>query len=198
MDITALIPAHNEGERLEAVVKPLFYVPDIHQIIVIDDGSSDATNINIVRLGVEGISIPGNEGKTAALARGLEEARSPWVLLLDADLVGLRPYHIQAMISRVMQDNADEVIGVLPSHTVALSGQRLLPKICAEAGVTAAHGYGIEVALNQLAKEYHWRVETVDLTGVYNISKIVKWGIPYGMAKNMEMVSDIFDQGSMK
>jgi cellulose synthase/poly-beta-1,6-N-acetylglucosamine synthase-like glycosyltransferase/peptidoglycan/xylan/chitin deacetylase (PgdA/CDA1 family)/spore germination protein YaaH len=87
---TVLIPAHNEAKVIVQTVRHILAsdYPNL-EVIIIDDGSVDATP-QVVRqhfaadARVRLISIP-NSGKAAALNRGLDEARGEVVVALDAD-----------------------------------------------------------------------------------------------------------------
>ena len=85
----AIIPARNEGERLAETIESL---PELSHLIVVDDGSRDATADVAQRFGAEVVpsGLPGNPaGKGNALLIGLSYARRygpDAVLLADADL----------------------------------------------------------------------------------------------------------------
>jgi glycosyltransferase involved in cell wall biosynthesis len=62
-----------------------------HEVIVVDDGSTDRTAIIAAKhaareRGVRLVMHPANRGYGAALRSGIEMARMPWVMLTDADL----------------------------------------------------------------------------------------------------------------
>lgn len=84
-----IIPAHNEDERLPETLESL---PDLSHLIVVDDGSRDATPEVARHLGAEVLSsgTPGSPaGKGRALLTGLVHARRyrpEAILLADADL----------------------------------------------------------------------------------------------------------------
>lgn len=94
--ITILIAAYNEENTIAATLNSIIsqaYVGPA-RIIVIDDGSQDATagvvasfalNAGNTARTVELISLPKNSGKSVALNRGLKEVDSEFVLTVDAD-----------------------------------------------------------------------------------------------------------------
>lgn len=91
--ITLVIPAFNEAQRigrfLETVVGWVGARTDV-EIIVVDDGSTDATvavvSSYIERLvGLRIVSLRVNRGKGAAVRRGLAEGRGAYRVFLDAD-----------------------------------------------------------------------------------------------------------------
>src|SRR5665648_43994 len=83
--VLAVIPAHNEAGRIGPVITATRrYLP----VLVVDDGSTDATAQVARRHGAEVLSLSPNQGKGAALkaglARSLQEGRQA-VITLDAD-----------------------------------------------------------------------------------------------------------------
>jgi glycosyltransferase involved in cell wall biosynthesis len=103
--ISCVLPAFNEGESLPALLTQLTEELRQHsdgwEIIVVNDGSSDDTEIAIVPWlrdrGVRYVSLSRNFGKEAALTAGLDRARCDVVLLMDADL-----QHSPALIAEMV------------------------------------------------------------------------------------------------
>lgn len=93
--LTVVIPAFNEARRIGATLGTMLPWLQQHapgaQVIVVDDGSADATcevvaemaaalpQLRLEKLGR-------NRGKGAAVRRGVELAQSEWILFSDADL----------------------------------------------------------------------------------------------------------------
>lgn len=93
--ISVVIPVYNEEESIPALYEELKAVlvkmGEPHQIILVDDGSSDRSIevIEQVAAGddsVEVLEFRRNFGQTAAMAAGFAQARMPVVVALDADL----------------------------------------------------------------------------------------------------------------
>jgi glycosyltransferase involved in cell wall biosynthesis len=94
--ISAIVPARDEEENIEAAVKSLAAQPEIVEIIVVDDQSTDRTPEILVRLAAEipqlrilqaGELARGWVGKNHALWIGAQAAKCGWLLLTDADTV---------------------------------------------------------------------------------------------------------------
>jgi glycosyltransferase involved in cell wall biosynthesis len=89
--ISIIIPAYNEAKRLPAtLVKIRDYLGaaqwDFSEVIVVDDGSADAT-VQVARdAGVRVLQNPGNRGKGYSVKHGMLEAKGEWALFTDADL----------------------------------------------------------------------------------------------------------------
>ncbi len=91
--LSVVIPAYNEEQRLGQSLERIFaYLEgrDLQaEVLVVDDGSSDATaTLAAKHLGRRGrvVSNPENRGKGYSVRRGVLAARGRWVLLTDADL----------------------------------------------------------------------------------------------------------------
>jgi glycosyltransferase involved in cell wall biosynthesis len=84
--IAAIIPAFNEEKHIGDVVRRTR--AKIDNVLVIDDGSSDATAQNAREAGSEVMVHPQNRGKGEAIRNGLRhwlDRQFDWVLILDAD-----------------------------------------------------------------------------------------------------------------
>lgn len=83
---TVLLPAHDEaGTIADVVARCRASVPDLEEVIVVDDGSTDGTGALAAAAGARVVALRPNRGKGVALRRGLEEVRGDVVVLLDAD-----------------------------------------------------------------------------------------------------------------
>lgn len=84
--ITVVIPAWNEAAVIERTVRSALASDLEVVVIVVDDGSTDETaRVAAVDERVVVLVQPENQGKAAALNRGLQHAKSRLVLTLDAD-----------------------------------------------------------------------------------------------------------------
>jgi dolichyl-phosphate beta-glucosyltransferase len=91
---SVVIPAFNEAGRLPETLRVLaetFPQFGSFEVIVVDDGSTDATSDRArqaaeeLKLTHRIIRLARNQGKGAAVRAGLQDARSPWILIADAD-----------------------------------------------------------------------------------------------------------------
>lgn len=191
--ISVLIPAHNEADRIGATVAAARSIPGVSEVIVIDDGSTDATAdaaaaANIVEV------LPKNLGKGAALSAGLSRASCQLLLLLDADL-GESAAQASALARPVISGEAAMTVAVFPELTstasrkgrsggfglalrlarsgikaitgqslsAPLSGQRALVRSLPEQMGGFFPGFGVETALSGWAAAAGLRVVEVPL-----------------------------------
>jgi glycosyltransferase involved in cell wall biosynthesis len=92
--ITAIVPARNEEALIASCIESLALQPEIAEILVVNDQSTDKTaeivrtlmaKIPHLRL-LETLEVPaGWVGKNNAVFLGAKAARSPWLLFTDAD-----------------------------------------------------------------------------------------------------------------
>jgi glycosyltransferase involved in cell wall biosynthesis len=119
----AIIPAYNAAKSVGAVVESCRDV--INNIVVINDGSADATGDVARAAGAEVISHPHNRGKGAALKTGFAWALEHGfdaVITLDADGQHL-PHEIPKFIAAREETRGDLIIGGR-SHLF----ERMLPR----------------------------------------------------------------------
>ena len=111
-----MIPAFNEERTLEIILAHVLDRPEVGEVIVVDDGSTDATwtiassfakkdsRVRAFRQDV-------NMGKGAALRRAITEIRLPFALVQDADLE-YDPRDYPALLEPLVEGRADVVYGV--------------------------------------------------------------------------------------
>jgi glycosyltransferase involved in cell wall biosynthesis len=82
----ALVPAYQAEPTVGDVVRGL--LPHVSRVVVVDDGSTDATSEEAARWGATVVRLPANRGKGSAVRAGLEEVLSgpaTHVAFVDAD-----------------------------------------------------------------------------------------------------------------
>ena len=111
--LTVVIPARNESMNLPALLaelQPVLAAAKLpfHEIVVVDDGSTDDTPAIAQQQGARVVRHAESLGNGAAVKRGIREAKGDWILLLDGD--GQHPPHeLAAMLT--MAERYDMVVG---------------------------------------------------------------------------------------
>jgi glycosyltransferase involved in cell wall biosynthesis len=205
--VAAIIPAYNEGARIGNVLAVLAGICQLSEIIVVDDGSRDKT-IEVVQEASEAdgrirlISHPVNLGKGQAVFSGWEATQASHLLLLDADLMGLKAQHVLDLMQPVLAGSADMSIGLFSrgqfrtdlAHwaTPWLSGQRCLRAVkLREVSRVAARGYGVETALTVAARKYGWRCAWIPWVGVWHTPSENRRGVWLGFRTRIRMYGQI-------
>jgi len=116
MDISAVIPAYNEAQRIAAVIQAT--QPLVTEVVVVDDGSLDGTG-NVAAQAGAFVLRQANAGYIAAIKRGFHHARGHVVVTLDAD--GEHgPEDIPRLVAPIQAGEADLVLDAR-SHVPRLS-----------------------------------------------------------------------------
>jgi len=121
----ALVPARDEADRVGATVRALRGLPEVAEVLVVSDGSTDATAARALEAGAHCLDLPRNIGKGGALNAGLAalmgrvaERLSPEpaaLLLADADLADSAG-RLDRLLAPVLAGQADLAIADLPAQ----------------------------------------------------------------------------------
>ena len=173
-DLVVIVPARNEADRIVATVTAALTLAPA-RVVVVDDGSTDATRTLALAAGAAVLRLRRNRGKGAALAAGLAvglgaSPETRIVLFLDADL-GETATAAAPLAAAVRAGRCDMAIALPPPQpggghgfvvrlaragigrlsgfqaAAPLSGQRCLTREAAEAGLPYARRFGVETGL---------------------------------------------------
>lgn len=144
MTPVVVIPAYNEGATIRDVaLRALAQCP---RVVVVDDGSTDDTHAALAGLAVTVLRNPVNEGKAAALWRGMQHALregADAVITLDGDGQH-RPEDIPRLMEAASRLPACIIIGSRMAQAAAFPRKRLLANRTANFWISWASGYSIE------------------------------------------------------
>ena len=110
--VSVVIPAYNEADVIADTIRGAQSIPEVDEIVVVDDGSTDNT-ASVARAAGAGpvIMLNRNNGKGGALNKALSQARGEILLLLDADL-GVSSREAEKLLMPVLDGEADMTIAV--------------------------------------------------------------------------------------
>ena len=123
--VSVVMPAYNERDTIEEIVRRVLAVPLRIELIVVDDASTDGTRERLQTLQRElGFTLllqPRNGGKGSALRSGFVRVTGDIVVIQDADLE-YSPEEYPALLELICDGRADVVYGsrFLGRHRVFL------------------------------------------------------------------------------
>ncbi|MCE5322774.1 glycosyltransferase [bacterium] len=193
--VSVLIPAYNEQDIIGQTVQAALGMPDIEEVVVIDDGSEDETPFVAYDAGARVIQMNQNSGKGAAMNRGAAETNSEILLIIDADL-GPSAAETYKLLEPILADQADMAIAVMkapPGHkggfgfvlklarwgikkyggilvTAPISGQRAIRRRLIEDIGGFERGFGVETALTIDALRKGYKIVEVPLPLNHRVS----------------------------
>jgi glycosyltransferase involved in cell wall biosynthesis len=115
MELSIVVTIFNEQDNIKPLLDQLgsaLYNID-HEIILVDDGSTDLTVQRVRELADEHVRLvilKGNYGQTAAMSAGIDEAVGSYIATMDGDLQN-DPSDIPSMLQKLKDENWDVVAG---------------------------------------------------------------------------------------
>jgi len=188
VSVSAVIPAYNEEGWVGRTAAALWSVPEVGEVIVVDDGSVDNTYREAREAGAAVFRFEKNQGKSSAMRKGVELSSGDIVAFVDADLRETAR-EIKKLIRAIQLEEADMVIAHFKTKDKAespsglglvkllaywgiyiytgekmlspLSGQRVLKRKVWDSLNFPVEGYAAEVALTIESVRRGYRVKEV-------------------------------------
>jgi len=115
MKLSVVMPVYNESATLRRIVDRVLSGPLEIELLCVDDGSKDGSRDILSELERQHPQLrvlfqPQNQGKGAALRRGIQEATGDFVIIQDADLE-YDPAEYSTLLNPLLQGKADVVYG---------------------------------------------------------------------------------------
>jgi glycosyltransferase involved in cell wall biosynthesis len=113
--LSVVVPVYNEEDTLATIVDKLLELPQLLEIVIVDDCSTDKTPEILRQLSenhkeVHAVRHEKNSGKTEALKTGFRLTQGDIVIVQDADLE-YAPEEIPSVIAPILDGHADVVFG---------------------------------------------------------------------------------------
>ncbi|MDM7460571.1 MAG: glycosyltransferase family 2 protein [bacterium] len=209
MKVAAIVPAYNEATRIERVLSVLVQCPALHEILVVNDGSTDDTAAVALEFArqhaqppVRVINLPVNRGKGGAMFAGATATDADVIIFFDADLIGLKPEHVERILKPVLDGEVAMSIGVFRGGRLStdmaqilvpyISGQRaLLRELFPEIPGIERTRSGVEIALTLHFKRNRYPVAMVVVEGITHTMKEEKLGWVRGVWARTKMYAEI-------
>lgn len=124
--VTVIIPARNEERNISRAVQSFPGVP----VIVVDDDSSDRTAERAAAAGARVLTAPplkaGTLGKPGACAAGAAEAKTEWLLFVDAD-TWYAPVFLASLLAYCQREDLEAASVFLRQERITFFERLLLP-----------------------------------------------------------------------
>ena len=188
MKVAAIVPAHNEARRIRPVLEALAAAPEVDEVIMVSDGSTDDTCAVAASVpGVLALELKRNKGKGGAMRYGAVSTDADVLIFFDADLVGLNQQHIHDLLEPVLKGEATMALGIFQGgrwatdiaqyYSPGITGQRaLLREVFLEIPDVEHVGYGIELAITYYVRHHGMISKYVPLRGITATMKEEKLG----------------------
>ena len=200
--VSAIIAAYNEQDTIQSVIRAVEGHPLVDEIIVVDDGSMDATSERARETSARVITLEENQGKAGAMQRGVQAARNHAILFLDADILGLTHEIITLIVSPVLAGRCAMFVAIRQRRTYwmnrllyfipVLGGERALTKdIWRLVPSIYRKGFQIEIALNYYTKKSGHKMAFGVMPGLSQVIKEKKRGFWLGLWQRVKMCAEV-------
>lgn len=198
-----IIPARNEAATIGPVVAAAVRAGCTRRVLVIDDGSQDATGRIAKANGAHVLRNPKNLGKGRAMLLALGFTDTSYVCFLDADLRGFTSRHLEQLWCSLAHDRLAMVCGLRDYGPIQNAFQQTAfaetitgERICARWLLEAVprdywNGYAIEAAINGYAKKLGAKVGKQVMSGVSIVNKTEKEGFWSGLKSHGRMFQQV-------
>jgi glycosyltransferase involved in cell wall biosynthesis len=185
----------------------------VREVIVVDDGSTDATADAAAAAGAKVVRRDGSPGSKAhALRAGVDATDAELLLFADADCLGLTAAHLDAVVEPVLAGRAGLSIGAFDYgwfwnpqvlRWPPLSGQRCLPRWVFDAiPRSKLGGYTVELRIDAVACAHELPIVTRTLRGVTHRTKRQKFGAVEGLRRTgrmyRELLAEVWPAGDIR
>jgi glycosyltransferase involved in cell wall biosynthesis len=202
LEVTAVVAAYNEAERIGGVLEVLASYPGFTEVIVVDDGSSDDTPSVVAPYGVTYVRLETNQGKGHAMDVGVRRATTPVVFFADADISGLTHETIEDVVGPVARGEAEMFIAMrnrkiyylrrIMAFVPLLGGERALTtELWHRVPSRYKDRFRIEAALNFYAVHFGRGLRFRVFRGISQTVKERKYGFGQGLRRRLRMFRDI-------
>jgi glycosyltransferase involved in cell wall biosynthesis len=200
--VDAVIPARDEQDTVARNVSVAAACRYVRQVIVVDDGSVDATAAVAEAAGALVVRRVGQSGSKAhAMRAGVDASDADLILFVDADCLDLTADHLDHICEPVLRDEAEMSIGLFDygpfwnpfvQRLPSLSGERIVPRWVFDAvPPEKLDGFTIESRLNEVVGEARLRTVVWTMPGVFHRTKRVKFGRAEGVLRTIRMFRDL-------
>jgi glycosyltransferase involved in cell wall biosynthesis len=200
--LSIIIPAYNEAERIESVLRVVMESNLADEVIVVDDGSTDDTAAVAERAGAKVLRHQENRGKARAMLTGLENSTGECIAFLDADLLNVTVHHLADLVTPVLRGEAQATLGVFRGGRAptaigqriapTMSGQRCLRRELLSGFDGWGSGFGIETAINAHLRRSGIELRVVEWHGAAQVMKEEKRGVLRGFWARLKMYWEMF------
>jgi glycosyltransferase involved in cell wall biosynthesis len=198
VSIDVVMAARDEETTVAANVTAARACRYVRSVVVVDDGSGDATAQRAAAAGAEVVRRQATIGsKALAMAAGVAATDAEAILFVDADCTGLTAGHLDQICAPFVEGRSTMSIGFFDYglfwnwvvlRCPPLSGERVVPRWVFEAvPATKLDGYTIEVRLNEVICEARLRTSVRVMTGAQHRTKRAKVGRREGLRQTWRM-----------
>jgi len=198
--VAVVIPAYNEEDTVAEVIRVARELTS--EVIVASDGSRDRTAQVARDAGARVVELAENGGKGPALQAALEATDAEYVVMLDADLMGLTHAHLERLLAPVLIGQVDMAIGVFEGGGSFASdwGNKLTPNLSGQRACRRAWLLGVprlgqerwpEPPITDHLRATDARWAYVELGQVSQVLKEKKRGFWKGVGYRTRMYADL-------